>query len=298
MASPGGQAGRASTRCGSPSSRAHRGGVGGDRRRERMGGVDDGVDVRCRATSPAARRHRRSRRCAPRRPAAPGSGTRPASELITSTSGCSRAASARASDVPPSSRIRISAVLPRAPARRVQVAVGEALGGEHVADDDDRGAGDAGRMHLARRGRRACTAAPAPAASWRMPLPHRVFRRGIRRPAAAARSRRSARRPGAAPACRPDADSVAQVLARRHRGRQRRHPRQGDGLRHPGHGEFTAQHRRGRRESRYAGHDLVVRCRARRGDGTARPARCRATGRRSAGARRRGRRRRRRRSRR
>ena len=54
-----------------------------------------------------------SRRRSPPAPAPyPRSGTRPASELITSTSGCSRAARARASAVPPSSRIRVNAVAP------------------------------------------------------------------------------------------------------------------------------------------------------------------------------------------
>ena len=132
-----------------------------------------------------------------------GSGTRPASELITSTSGCSRAASVRASEVPPSSSTRISAVLPPRSARRVQVAVREALGGQHVADDDHRGPGDVGRMHLVGESGQACTAAPSAAASSRTPPPHRGFRRGSRLRAAAGRSRRPVRRPGAAPASRP-----------------------------------------------------------------------------------------------
>ena len=37
---------------------------------------------------------------------------------------------------------------PAPPAGGVQVAVGEALGSEHLPDHDDRGAGDAGRAHL------------------------------------------------------------------------------------------------------------------------------------------------------
>ena len=54
---------------------------------------------------------------------------------------------------------------PAAPARRVQVAVGEALGGQHVADDDDGGAGDARGVHPLGERRRGCTSAPSPAAS-------------------------------------------------------------------------------------------------------------------------------------
>ena len=45
---------------------------------------------------------------------------------------------------------------PAHPTRRVQIAVGESFGGKHIADDDDRGAGDVCGVHLAREvGKRA-----------------------------------------------------------------------------------------------------------------------------------------------
>ena len=175
-----------------------------------MRGVDDGVDSVRRAATAAAPRHRRTRRCGPAPTGRAGSGTRPASELIMSTLRMQRAASVPGLGGAAQQKQSHQCRLPRRPPGRVQVAVGEALGGQHVADDDDRGPGDLRRRASARR----CSASVH--AQHRLLRPAReshyrtgCFGAGSRRPAAAGRSRRPARRPGAGPAWRRTADSGA-----------------------------------------------------------------------------------------
>ncbi len=147
-----------------------------------MGGIHHGVDVRCRATTAPG----------PSTPPNPpirtsptgsaGSGTRPASELITSTSrvqsGGQRPRLRGAAQQQDPHLVAASA----AAARRVQVAVGEALGGQHITDEDDRGAGDPGGLCI-------CPASLRQgAAQHRLVRParerhhaHRAFRRCSRR---------------------------------------------------------------------------------------------------------------------
>ena len=199
---------------------------------------------------------------------------------------------AAATPVPAPPRCRPAAVAePRSvpasapPVRRVQITVGEALGGQDVADDDDRRAGDLGRVHPLGEVAERAPAAPSPAASSRMPRPHREFPRDIHRRSVPARSRRPARPPGAAPAWRPAPTACAgprpaasPSTASPPWSTSRSGPRRGRSTR------GRARRPRRRRPARLARSRSPPP--ARRGGGTARPARCRSTGHRSAGARR------------
>ena len=223
-----------------------------------------------------------------------GSGTRPASELITSTPGCSRAASARASAVPPSRSTRINARVlrssrPRPASRsRIQIAVREALGGKHVSHDDDRRLGDVCGVHLLGEvGERAAqhdllrparerhhrTGCFGPVATGQQLRDDRVDLRGGQMQ----HQRRTRRR------------QRLEVLPLRHRRRQRRDPSQRHGLRDTRNGQLTARARPRPPRKPVRPARFRNRRRAHRVGGTARRARCTATGRPSAVARRRAR---------
>ena len=141
--------------------------------------------------------------------------------------------------------------------RRVQVAVREALGGQHLADDDHGGPEDAGRADLGGDvGQRAAQDRPR-RRGWRGPPP----RPDSRRRSSATQLARPAARCAATARCSTIVARLAPSVARSSPAASRSpgagDPGQDHRLPDPGHGQLALERRRRGRERRYAGRHVV-----------------------------------------